>query len=103
MAPLNLEDSRFEDFRDNVNHIRKTNKKKRKYKLKLNKFSNSTLTEFNHAYSCTGMREHKTEQVPDSFDMRQKGAVTDVKTQGKCGKSSKEIFRVFLFLFFFWV
>lgn len=92
---------RFNVFKHNLKHIRKVNQQDRPYKLKLNRFADMTNHEFitsrsskvNHFRMLDGMRRQtgfmheKTENLPQSVDWRNSGAVTGVKDQGKCGKN----------------
>ncbi|KAI9198155.1 hypothetical protein LWI28_011126 [Acer negundo] len=93
----NLEkEKRQEIFKKNTEYIKEFNMDRdsdRPYKLKVNKFADLTKEEF-HA-SHTGDRRlsiprsvsyDKYQNLPDSIDWRNKGAVTPIKTQGKyCG------------------
>lgn len=93
---------RFNVFKANVMHVHNTNKMDKPYKLKLNKFADMTNHEFRSAYAGSKVNHHrmfrgatrgngsfmyeKIDRVPPSVDWRKKGAVTDVKDQGQCGK-----------------
>lgn len=93
---------RFNVFKENVMHVHNTNKMDKPYKLKLNKFADMTNHEFRSTYAGSKVNHHKmfrgtqhgngtfmyekVGSVPASVDWRKKGAVTDVKDQGQCGK-----------------
>lgn len=78
------------------------------YKLKLNKFADMTNHEFRSTYAGSKVNHHrmfrgtprgngtfmyeKVNKVPSSVDWRKKGAVTDVKDQGRCGKLNSYYF-----------
>ncbi|QCE14890.1 vignain [Vigna unguiculata] len=92
---------RFNVFKANVMHVHNTNKMDKPYKLKLNKFADMTNHEFRSTYAGSKVNHHRmfrgtphgngtfmyenVGSVPASVDWRKKGAVTDVKDQGKCG------------------
>ncbi|KAG2678687.1 hypothetical protein I3843_11G013100 [Carya illinoinensis] len=92
---------RFNVFKENVMHVHNTNRMEKPYKLKLNKFADMTNHEFRSNYAGSKVKHHrmfrgaqhgsgsfmydKVDSVPPSVDWRQKGAVTGVKDQGRCG------------------
>lgn len=98
---LSVKQKRFNVFKENVRHIHKVNKMDKPYKLKLNKFADMTNYEFVNTYGGSkvghyrmfrdkkrgtgGFMHAKTEDLPESVDWRNNGAVTRIKDQGKCG------------------
>lgn len=93
---------RFGVFKENAKFIHEFNKKGKPYKLALNKFGDLTKEEFKGSYAGSRVQEHRmfhprarmdhflyenvnVRDLPVSIDWRQKGAVTSVKDQGKCG------------------
>ncbi|CAA7035855.1 unnamed protein product [Microthlaspi erraticum] len=101
---INQEDKRFNIFKDNLKFIdlHNDNNKNATYKLGLTKFADLTNDEYrslylgaktepirriakaknvNQKYSATV----KGEELPETVDWRQKGAVNPIKDQGSCG------------------
>ncbi|XVE53078.1 hypothetical protein DITRI_Ditri02bG0175700 [Diplodiscus trichospermus] len=91
-------EKRFNIFKENLKYIESFNNGgNRSYKLGVNEFVDMTLDEFlatNTGYMAQGnpntsistpFRYEKFSDVPTSLDWRAKGAVTQVKDQGKCG------------------
>lgn len=90
---------RFEIFKNNVEFIDSFNAGDHKFKLGANRFADLTNEEFRAMYN--GFRLPSTDSskakssfkyenftaVPASMDWRTKGAVTQVKNQGECGRS----------------
>lgn len=99
---LDEKQRRFNAFKENVKFIHAFNKKDAPYKLKLNKFGDMTNQEFRSTYAGSRVQHHRIRrgsprgsgsfmyeevtQLPSSIDWRTKGAVTEVKDQGQCGK-----------------
>jgi len=85
-------------FRQNLKRIKNLNHHNPGLRFGINKFTDLTAEEFrrlylnpkpfekpkNH-YVAPKIPEDIVEDIPDSFDWRQKGAVTAVKNQGECG------------------
>ncbi|XP_068654138.1 cysteine proteinase mucunain-like [Aristolochia californica] len=96
---LGEKDRRFEIFKDNLRFIDEHNTGKHTYKLGLNRFADLTNDEYRSRYLGTkpslrnGLSWPKNdryaykegEELPDSIDWREKGAVAPVKDQGSCG------------------
>ncbi|KAL8143707.1 hypothetical protein V2J09_016739 [Rumex salicifolius] len=99
---LGEKEKRFEIFKDNLRFIDEHNAAgEPTYKLGLNKFADLTNDEFRSMYlgakmDLQGRRNLKTkrsdrylfragEELPESVDWREKGAVAAVKNQGQCG------------------
>ncbi|KAL2636295.1 hypothetical protein R1flu_007774 [Riccia fluitans] len=85
---------RYAIFRDNLEYIHEHNKHAQDYLLGLNQFADLTNDEFKSLYVGTkfARRRERTSftyadvtVVPKSIDWRWKGAVSEVKNQGKCG------------------
>ncbi|KAL4179615.1 hypothetical protein AMTRI_Chr13g88210 [Amborella trichopoda] len=100
---LDEKDRRFEIFKDNLAHIDQHNANGNStYKLGLNKFADLTNEEYRARYlgvrnkdaAGRGLRDKSAghryavgvgEELPESVDWREKGAVAPVKDQGDCG------------------
>ncbi|KAG6652482.1 probable cysteine protease RD21B [Carya illinoinensis] len=97
---LGEKEARFEIFKDNLRFIDGHNKmENRTYKVGLNRFADLTNEEYRSIY-LGGRMERKNrlsrthsdryayqagEELPESVDWREKGAVVEVKDQGQCG------------------
>ncbi|XP_074586298.1 cysteine protease XCP2-like [Curcuma longa] len=93
--------TKFEVFKDNLNHIVATNKRRKSHWLGLNAFADMAHDEFKRNYlgfnpkkNLLTSTDHTTSKIfmyenvtnlPKSIDWRRKGAVTPVKNQGGCG------------------
>jgi len=91
-------EGRFLVFESNVRKIKQFNQNSRAPQFGINKFALLSSEEFKAKYLSTKAAErlptdpvaelYSQEEVaalPDAFDWRTKGAVTDVKDQGQCG------------------
>ena len=90
-------EKRFRIFKENVNYIEAFNNAGNKpYKLGINQFADITNEEFTarnrfKGHMCSSIKRTATFKyenvtaVPTTVDWRQKGAVTPIKDQGKCG------------------
>ncbi|OMO67169.1 hypothetical protein CCACVL1_20727 [Corchorus capsularis] len=85
---------RFSIFKENLDLIRSTNKKKLSYRLGVNEFADLTWQEFQKhrlgaAQNCSATLKgnHKLTDVvlPETKDWREEGIVSPVKNQGSCG------------------
>ncbi|KAM0035175.1 putative actinidain [Helianthus debilis subsp. tardiflorus] len=99
-------EERFNVFKYNLQHVHKTNKMDRPYKLQLNEFATMTNHEFvqtygsskighkmalspprklKGAYACPDFQYANATDLPKSIDWRLRGAVAPIKAQGPCG------------------
>ncbi|RWR82997.1 low-temperature-induced cysteine proteinase [Cinnamomum micranthum f. kanehirae] len=96
---LGEKEKRFEIFKDNLRFIDEHNAEDHTYKLGLNRFADLSNEEYRALYLGTRTdskrrfsrpksdryRYREGEELPDSVDWREKGAVAPVKDQGSCG------------------
>jgi len=91
-------DRRFEIFKQNLVKINALNSKGTATRYGVNEFADLTAEEFEVRLSKVNMgvkdpswpvaelySDEQVQALPDSFDWRAKGAVTDIKNQGDCG------------------
>jgi len=98
---LGEKERRFEIFKDNLRFIDEHNKvENRTYRLGLNRFADLTNDEYRSMFlggrmdrkgrlsgTKSGRYAYRAgEDLPESVDWREKGAVVEVKDQGQCGK-----------------
>lgn len=97
---LGEKEKRFEIFKDNLRFIDEHNAEDHTYKLGLNRFADLSNEEYRALYLGTRTdskrrfsrpksdryRYREGEELPDSVDWREKGAVAPVKDQGSCGE-----------------
>lgn len=96
-------DRRFQIFKNNVEFVEKFNSEgNMTYSLCINRFSDMTYDEFLRDYTGYKQPTESTSStaasftyenlsladVPQSIDWRENGAVSPVKFQGSCGKST---------------
>ncbi|XP_034681797.1 cysteine proteinase RD21A-like [Vitis riparia] len=97
---LGERERRFEIFKNNLRFIEEHNAVNRTYKVGLNRFADLTNEEYRSRYlgrrdeTRRGLRASRVsdrysfragEDLPESVDWREKGAVVPVKDQGNCG------------------
>ncbi|KAJ0984367.1 hypothetical protein J5N97_002723 [Dioscorea zingiberensis] len=95
---LTEKDERYEIFKDNLRFIDEHNAGDHTFRLGLTRFADLTNEEYRSTYLGTRpagsnrlrkvsdrYRFNRGEELPDSIDWREKGAVVAVKDQGSCG------------------
>ncbi|XP_042452503.1 oryzain alpha chain-like [Zingiber officinale] len=100
---LDLDDDRFEVFKDNLRFVDKHNaaaeRGEHSFRLAMNRFADLTNEEYRARYLGNFSRRRRPaggesngryrlregDSLPDSIDWREKGAVVAVKDQGSCG------------------
>lgn len=109
---------RFSVFKENVNHVFTVNQMNKPYKLKLNKFADMSNYEFVNLYAHSNISHYRKLQgrkrvgagkfmyeqatnLPSSIDWRKRGAVNEIKEQGKCGIMSNSAAEyIYLYILF---
>jgi hypothetical protein len=113
---LGEEDRRFQVFRDNLRYIDQHNTAAdaglHSFRLGLNRFADITNEEYRARYLGVRSKPERqrklsaryqaddSEELPESFDWREKGAVVEVKDQGDCGEHPR-LNLLLLVLFYF--
>ncbi|XAR59430.1 Actinidain [Bertholletia excelsa] len=98
---LGEKDRRFEIFKDNLRFVDEHNSENRPYRLGMNQFADLTNEEYRSRYLGTRVDAKKRllssrrksqryafragEELPETVDWRDQGAVSAVKNQGPCG------------------
>nr|ACC91281.1 putative cysteine proteinase [Capsella rubella] len=93
---LGDKEQRFQNFKDNLRFIDQHNAKNLSYRLGLTQFADLTVQEYQDLFSGRPIQKQKAlrvthryvplaeDQLPQSVDWRQKGAVSEIKDQGRC-------------------
>ncbi|KAK3022314.1 hypothetical protein RJ639_046172 [Escallonia herrerae] len=98
---LGEKEKRFEIFKDNLRFIDELNSEERTYKVGLNRFADLTNEEYRSTYLGTRTDAKRRfaksksvsqryavkagDELPESVDWRERGAVASIKNQGNCG------------------
>ncbi|CAA7037456.1 unnamed protein product [Microthlaspi erraticum] len=93
---LGEKEQRFQNFKENLRFIDQHNAKNLTYKLGLTRFADLTLQEYRDLFSQRPMVRQRAprtsrryvplagNELPESVDWRNYGAVTEIKDQGEC-------------------